>query len=62
MYYAVEYIHRRTPMCFSTCLYGVEARILAEATSKRLEVIEMWCYHRMFKISYIYHVTNNTVI
>lgn len=47
---------------FSTLLYGVEAWTLTEATSKRLEAFEMWCYRRMLRISYIYHVTNNTVM
>ena len=47
---------------FSTLLYGVEAWTLTDATSKRLEAFEMWCYRRMLRISYTYHVTNNTVI
>jgi len=47
---------------FSTLLYGVEAWTLKDATSKRLEAFEMLCYRRMLRISYTYHVTNNTVI
>jgi len=44
---------------FSTLLYGVEAWILTGATFKRFE---MWCYRRMLRISYTYHIRNNTVI
>lgn len=43
---------------FPTLLYGVEAW----TTAKRLEAFKLWCYHRMLRISYIHHVTNNTVI
>lgn len=47
---------------FSILTYGVEAWTLTEAACKRLEAFEMWCYRRMLRISWIYHVTNEAVL
>ncbi|KAL1446457.1 hypothetical protein WDU94_005636 [Cyamophila willieti] len=47
---------------FSVLLYGVEVWTLTKETLNRLESFEMWCYRRMLRISWIYHVTNETVL
>lgn len=47
---------------FSTLLYGVEAWTLTEASIKKLQAFEMWCYRRMLKISWTEHVTNDEVL
>lgn len=45
-----------------TLLYGAEARTLTDASCKRIDVFEMWCYRRMLRISWIHHVSNDTVL
>jgi Reverse transcriptase (RNA-dependent DNA polymerase) len=47
---------------FSVLLYGAEAWTLTEASIKRLQAFEMWCYRRMMRVSYIHHVTNQTIL
>lgn len=47
---------------FSVLMYGVETWILTDATCKRLEAFEMWCYRRMLRISWTYRVTNEAVL
>lgn len=46
----------------STLLYGAEAWTLTDASCKRIDVFEMWCYRRMLRISWIHHVSNDTVL
>ncbi|KAI5743314.1 hypothetical protein M8J77_016763 [Diaphorina citri] len=47
---------------FSVLLYGVEIWTLTEEMSRCLEAFEFWCYRRMLRISWIYHVSNETVL
>ena len=47
---------------FSVLLYGVESWSLTEATTKRLEAFEMWCYRRMLRVSYTHHTSNITIL
>ncbi|CAG9831261.1 unnamed protein product [Diabrotica balteata] len=47
---------------FSDLFYGVESWTLTEASLKRLEAFEMWCYRRMLKIFWIDRVTNEEVL
>ena len=47
---------------FSVLLYGVEAWTITDATEKRLASFEMWCYRRMWKISWTQHVTNKETL
>ncbi|CAG9838969.1 unnamed protein product [Diabrotica balteata] len=42
---------------FSTLLYGVEAWPMTEAKQKRIQAFELWCYHKMLRISYMTHKT-----
>ena len=43
-------------------MYGVEAWTITDATEKRLASFEMWCYRRMWKISWTQHVTNKETL
>lgn len=47
---------------FSVLLYGVESWTLTEASMKKLQSFEMWCYRRILKISWTQHVTNIEVL
>lgn len=47
---------------FPVLLYGAEAWTLSEASMKKLEAFEMWCYRRILRISWVDHVTNNEVL
>ena len=43
-------------------LYGAETWTLRATDQKRLESFEMWCWRRMEKISWTYHVTNEELL
>ena len=43
-------------------LYGAETWTLRSTDQKRLESFEMWCWRRMEKISWTYHVRNEEVL
>ena len=43
-------------------LYGAETWTLRAADKKYLESFEMWCWRRMEKISWTYHVRNEEVL
>lgn len=47
---------------FTVLLYGAEAWTLTEASMKKLEAFEMWCYRRILKISWVDRITNNEVL
>lgn len=47
---------------FSILYYGAEAWTLTDNTTNRLQSFELWCYRRMLRISYTYHVANATVM
>lgn len=49
-------------LCSVLLYYGVEARILTDDATKCLKSFKLWCYRRMLRISFIYYVTNYTVI
>lgn len=46
----------------STLLYGAEAWTLTDASCKRVEAFEMWCYRRMLRISWVHRMSNETVL
>jgi hypothetical protein len=47
---------------WSTALYGAETWTLRAVDQKHLEIIEMWCWRRMEKISWTDHVRNEEVL
>ena len=47
---------------FSTLLYGAEAWTLKRCHLKNLEAFEMWCYRRVWRISWTERVTNEEVL
>lgn len=47
---------------FTVLLYGVESWTLTEASTKKLEAFEMWCYRRILKISWVDRITNDAVL
>ena len=47
---------------FSTLLYGAEAWTLKKCHLKKLEAFEMWCYRRVWRISWMERVTNEEVL
>ena len=46
----------------STLLYGAEAWTLTDASCRRIDAFEMWCYRRILRIPWIHHVSNDTVL
>jgi len=46
----------------SIALYGAETWTLRAVDQKHLESSEMWCWRRMEKISWTYHVRNKEVL
>ena len=46
----------------SVALYAAEAWEMREVETQRLEAFEMWCWRKMFKISYKEHFTNDEVL
>jgi hypothetical protein len=46
---------------WSTALYSAEMRTLRKIDQKYLESFEMWCWRRMEKISWTYHVRNEVL-
>jgi hypothetical protein len=44
------------------CIYGAETWTLRAVDQKHLESFEMWCWRRMEKISWTYHVKNVEVL
>lgn len=59
-------LHLRSRMlqCYvwPVVIYGCEAWTLKEATIKKLDAFEMWCYRRMLRISWVHRVTNKEVL
>ena len=43
-------------------LYGSEAWTIRKEDIKRLEVFEMWIWHRMERISWMEHRTNEEIL
>ncbi|CAG9827618.1 unnamed protein product, partial [Diabrotica balteata] len=35
---------------------------MTEATQKKIQTFELWCYHKMLRISYMSHTTNAKVL
>ena len=48
-------------LVWSVALYASEAWIM-KVDTQRLEAFEMWCWRKLFKISYKEHVTNDEVL
>ena len=49
-------------LLWSVALYAAEAWTMRKVDTQRLEAFEMWCWRKMFKISYKEHVTNDEVL
>ena len=49
-------------LVWSVALYAAEAWIMRKIDTQRLEAFEMWCWRKMFKISYEEHVTKDEVL
>ena len=49
-------------LVWSVALYAAEAWTMRKVDTQRLEAFEMWCWRKMFKISYKEHVTNDEVL
>ena len=49
-------------LVWSFALYATEAWTMRKVDTQRLEAFEMWCWRKMFKISYKEHVTNDQVL
>lgn len=47
---------------FTVLLYGVESWTLTEASMRKLEAFEMWCYRRILRISWVDRITNEEVL
>lgn len=47
---------------FSILFYSVETCTLTETTEKRVDVSEMWCYHRILRIPWRKHTTNMGIL
>ena len=45
----------------STFLYACESWTLTAELQRRIRAMEMWCYHKILRISYKDHVTNEEV-
>ena len=57
-------LRKKLVKCYiwSMALYGAETWTLRAADQKHLENLEMWCWRRMEKISWIDHVRNEEVL
>ena len=49
-------------LVWSVALYAAEAWTMRKVDTQRLEAFEMWCWRKMFKISYKEHATNDEVL
>ena len=49
-------------LVWSVALYAAEAWTMRKVDTQRLEAFEMWCWRKMFKISYQEDVTNDEVL
>ena len=49
-------------LVWSVALYAADAWTMRKVDTQRLEAFEMWCWRKMFKISYKEHVTNDEVL
>ena len=49
-------------LVWSVAFYAAEAWTMRKVDTQRLEAFEMWCWRKMFKISYKEHVTNDEVL
>jgi len=57
-------LRKKLVKCYiwSMAFYGAETWTLRAADRKHLESCEMWCWRRMEKISWTYHVRNGEVL
>jgi hypothetical protein len=57
-------LRKKLVKCYicSIALYGAESWTLRAVDQKHLESLEMWCWRRMEKISWTYHVRNKEVL
>jgi len=57
-------LRKKLVKCYiwSMALYGAETWTLRAADQKYLESFKMWCWRRMEKISWAYHVRNKDVL
>ena len=57
-------LRKKLVKCYiwSITLYGVETWTLRTVDQKRLESFEMWCWRRMGKINWTFHVRNDEVL
>ena len=49
-------------LVWSFTLYAAETWTMRKVDTQRSETFEMWCWRKMFKISYKEHVTNDEVL
>ena len=49
-------------LLWSVALYAAEAWTMRKVDTQRLEAFEMWCWRKMFKISYKEYVTDDKVL
>ena len=49
-------------LVWSVALYASKAWTMRKVDTQRLEAFEMWCWRKIFKISYKEHVTNDEVL
>jgi len=47
---------------WSTLLYGCESWTISSSCKRRLEAMEMWCYRRMARISWVKRISNERVL
>jgi hypothetical protein len=57
-------LRKKLVKCYvwSIALYGAETWMLRAVDQKHLESFKMWCWRRMEKISWTYHVRNEDVL
>ena len=49
-------------LVWSVALYAAETWTMRKVDTQRLEAFEMWCWRKMFKVSYKEHVSNDEVL
>ena len=47
---------------WSVALYGYEPWVIGKGERRRLVALEMWCYRKLLKISWVDKVTNEDVL
>jgi len=57
-------LRKKLVKCYiwSITLYGAETWTLRAVDQKNLESFEMWCWRRMKKINWTYHLSNEEVL